>query len=52
MVTYFCDLATNGIDKEWVAKYTPYHRCFMFYGNNEALMFVPGTYQEMMEDYG
>ena len=52
MVSYFLDLSRNGIDKEWVVVYTPYYRHFMFYGSNEAVMFVPGTYQEMMEDYG
>jgi len=51
MVSYFWDLATNGIDKEWVAVYTPYHRWFLFYGSNEGVMFVPGTYAEMMKDY-
>jgi hypothetical protein len=52
MVSYYWDLATNGIDKEWVVMYTPYHRWFLFMEPNECLMFVPGNYQEMMEDYG
>lgn len=52
MVTYFWDLATNGIDKEWVAVYTPYYRWFLFMEPNECRMFIPGNYQEMMEDYG
>jgi hypothetical protein len=52
MVSYFLDWAENAIDKEWVIVYTPYYRQFMFYGNNEAVMFVPGTYEEMMKDYG
>lgn len=52
MVSYFWDLATNGIDKEWVAVYTPYHRWFLFMESNESLLFIPGNYQEMMEDYG
>lgn len=52
MVTYFWDLAVNGIDREWCVVYTPYHRWFLFEGTNECLMFIPGNYQEMMEDYG
>ena len=52
MVTYFWELCVNGVDREWVSVYTPYHSYFMCYGSNEAVMFVPGNYQEMMEDYG
>ena len=51
MVSYYWDLATNGIDKEWVVMYTPYHRWFLFIEPNECLMFVPGTYAEMIKDY-
>ena len=51
MVSYYLDLAANGIDKEWVVMYTPYHRWFLFIEPNECLMFVPGTYAEMMKDY-
>lgn len=52
MVSYYWDLAENGIDKEWIIVYTPYHRHFLFYHANECVMFVPGNYQQMMEDYG
>ena len=51
MVSYYLDLAANGIDMEWVVMYTPYHRWFLFIEPNECLMFVPGTYAEMMKDY-
>ena len=51
MICYYWDLATNGIDKEWVIVYTPYYSHFMCYGTNECVMFVPGNYQQMMEDY-
>jgi hypothetical protein len=52
MVTYYWDLAENQIDKEWVITYTPYYRHFLFMGSNESVMFIPGTYEEMMENYG
>jgi hypothetical protein len=52
MVSYFWELQPNAVDMEWVTICTPYHRYFLFYGSNEAVLFVPGSYQEMMEDYG
>lgn len=51
MVSYFLDIEPNGIDRKWVSVYTPYYRYFLFYGSNEGVMFVPGTYAEMMKDY-
>lgn len=51
MVSYFLELQPNGVDMKWVTIYTPYYRHFFFYGSNEGVMFVPGNYQEMMEDY-
>jgi len=51
MVSYFWELQPNAVDMEWVTIYTPYYRHFLFYGNNEGVMFVPGTYAEMMKDY-
>jgi len=52
MVSYYEDWATNAIDKVWCTVYTPYFRWFLFHRSNEGVMFVPGSYQEMMEDYG
>lgn len=52
MVCYYFELLPNGVDKEWRVEYSSYHSHFMCYGSNEAVMFVPGSYQEMMEDYG
>lgn len=51
MISYYLDIG-DGVDFEWLVVYTPYYRNFLFYGSNEAVMFVPGNYQEMMEDYG
>lgn len=51
MISYYEDWATNAIDKEWVIVYTPYYRHFLFHHANECVMFVPGTYDEMMKDY-
>ena len=51
MVTYYWDLMTNGIDREWVTIYTPYYRWITYMAPSECRMFIPGTYAEMMEDY-
>lgn len=51
MISYYWILDEDTLDKVWIVDYTPYYRHFMFYGSNEAVMFVPGTYAEMMEDY-
>jgi hypothetical protein len=51
MVSYYEDWATNAIDKEWRTVYTPYFRWFLFHNSNESVMFIPGTYAEMLKDY-
>lgn len=55
MVAYFYELSLDAktkFDMEWFVSYTPYHEWFIFHNPSECLMFVPGTYDEMMKDYG
>jgi hypothetical protein len=55
MLLYFYDLSldANDInDKEWYLVHSVYHRHFIFHNPSECLMFIPGTYAEMMKDYG
>ena len=51
-VYYFQDWEETATRKVWQIWTLPVSGLFLFYNPSECLMFVSGTYDEMMKDYG
>lgn len=51
-VYYIYDWADYPSTKEWRMFIGSHKGLFLFHNPSECRMFIPGNYQQMMEDYG
>lgn len=51
-IYYFQDWEETATRKTWQFWSLPATGLFLFHSPSECRMFIPGNYQQMMEDYG